>query len=398
MTTIDLPLGATAPAAAAVAAPPLALSAYADLAAVEEVWRAFEATASGTPYQRYDWVRSAVETIGRAEGLAPRVVVGRDAGGEVALLLPLALRKVGPLTVAGPVGDKHANFHAALWRAGAPLGDARALLEAAGRLVGADAVALPYAPRRWNGAPNPLVPASAPTSGNLAYRLRLEAEPEATLLRALSRDTRKRMRQKENRLRELGPVSLRRARTPDEVEKVLRAFLAQKAERRRTSGLPNPFEDGPTREFLRSACLAGLERGAPAIELYALHAGERIVATFGGAADGARLSGMVNAFEAGDPEVNRRSPGDILLTHLIAEQCRAGRAVFDLGVGAALYKERFCDETEELAEILVPVTALGHAYAAAARLRARARDAVKRTPWLWSLVLRLRRRQAALEG
>lgn len=396
MTAIELPYAGEAPApAAGLEAPPLRLALVRDLAEVEETWRAFETTATGTPYQRWDWVRAAA-LLEADRGARVVAVLGRDGAGAPALLLPLALRRAGPLVLAGPVGGKHANFHAGLWRPDAPWGDARALLAAVGRLVGADAVAFPYAPRAWNGVPNPLVPDDAGEADSPAHRLRLDPDADATIARALSRDTRKKIRQKENRLGELGPVTFRRAESPAEVEEVLAAFLAQKAERRRTSGLPNPFEDEAARAFLRQACLAGLDRGAPAVETYALRAGSRVVATFAGAADGTRLCGMVNAFEAGDPEIVRRSPGDILLVHLIAEQCRRGRATFDLGTGAAPYKERFCDELEPLAGVLVPVTALGRAYAALSRLKGRAKRLVKDTPWLWDAVRRLRRQAAAL--
>ncbi|KAA2235605.1 GNAT family N-acetyltransferase [Salinarimonas soli] len=378
-----------------VARPALDLMVAQDGALIEGWWKAFEGEAAGSAYQRFDWADAYLGTLGQVEGAAPRIVVGRDAGGATAFILPLVLCHRGPLRLALPVGGAHANYHAALWRRGAPLGDPRALLAAIGRLVGADAVALAAMPRSWNGEPNPLVPAGAPAAASNAYRLDLSGSGEDVLKRVLSREARKKLRQKEARLAELGPVELRQAATPEEVEAVLATFFAHKAERRRTIGLPNPFEDAPARAFLRRACLAGLDRGAPAVELYSLCAGERIVATFAGAADETRLSGMVLSFDAGDSEIARRSPGDLLVARLVAEQCRRGRKVLDLGVGEARYKSTFCDGVDEIADVLVPVTPLGHAYGLAAAARRLAKRSVKRTPWAWSLVTRLRRGTAA---
>jgi CelD/BcsL family acetyltransferase involved in cellulose biosynthesis len=361
---------------------------------IESWWRGFETVATGSPYQRMDWVRAYLDTLGKADGETSRVVIGRDASGATALILPLTVRASGPVRVAGPVGGAHANYHAPLWRPGASFGNPAALLASIGRLVGADVVAFPFMPRAWNGEANPLAPANAPPGVSQAYRLALGASGEEVLSRVLSRDGRKKLRHKSKKLSEIGALALRQAVTPAEVEVVLATFFAHKAERRRSIGLPNPFEVPAAREFLRRACLAGLEAGTPAVELYGLYAGERLVATLAGAADPSRLSAMVLSFDAGDGEVARRSPGDLLLSHLIEEQCRRGRAVLDLGVGEARYKDTFCDGVDDLADVLVPVTPLGHAYAALAGVRRETKRFVKRTPWAWSLVTRLRRRRA----
>jgi CelD/BcsL family acetyltransferase involved in cellulose biosynthesis len=63
-------------------------------------------------------------------------------------------------------------------------------------------------------------------------------------------------------------------------------------------------------------------------------------------------------------------------------------------VGEARYKDTFCDGVDDLADVLVPVTPLGHAYAALAGVRRSGKRFVKQTPWAWSLVTRLRRKRA----
>ncbi len=369
----------------------LDLAVFDDPAAIGELWHGFEAVAVGSPYQRRDWVEAYWATLGRAQGLQARIVVGREADGSVALVLPLALRRAGPARVAVPIGGRQANVHGALWRSGLRLGEPRAFLRRVGRLVGADVVSLPFGVRSWAGEANPLVPADAAASGDRVATLILDATGEATLARSVSRDTRKKLRQKENRLREAGTLAFAQAVSPGEVEAVLGAFFAQKAERRRAIGLPNPFEAPAARDFLRRACLAGLERGTPAVELYALRLGERVIATFAGAADGSRFSGMVNAFDAADADLARRSPGDLLILHLVADQCRRGRRMFDLGVGDARYKETFCDGVEELVALTIPVTPLGSAYAGLATALAAARRRAKATPAAVALLRRLRR-------
>jgi CelD/BcsL family acetyltransferase involved in cellulose biosynthesis len=381
----EIALARPAPAAARA----FAVEVVHGLAGAEGVWRGLEAEGVGSPYQRFDWQRAYVEAMGSA--FEACVVLVRDSSGRPCLLLPLALARRQGLRIASPVGGKHANYHLPLMAAGSALpspSELRALLREAGRALHIDAYAFANLPLAWNGVPNPLTEGGRPSPSN-GYRLALDADGEATLQRALSKDARKKLRQKDKKLRELGPVAHRVARTPGDVDAILAAFLAQKRERFRGTGIPNPFEDEATQTFLRAACLSGLAEGRPAIGLHALAMGERVLAVFGGAVDAARCCGMFTSFDP-DPEVARSSPGELLMLDVIRHQCREGRRVFDLGVGEARYKSSLCDEVEELVDAMLPVTARGHLYAVALAGYLRAKRTVKRTPRLWQLFTRLR--------
>jgi CelD/BcsL family acetyltransferase involved in cellulose biosynthesis len=224
------------------------------------------------------------------------------------------------------------------------------------------------------------VAASARPNPSDAYRLALGPEAEPTLTRALSKAARKKLRQKERWLGALGPVAHRVARTAAEADRIRDAYYRQKAARFQALGLPLDTESAELRAFLRQASLAGLEAGAPAIELHALEVGDRIVATFGLAGDRRRASGMFISFDGAD-EVARCSPGDILVARVVAAQCERGREVFDLGVGEARYKSAFCDETEPLFTAILPVTARGRLYAGAVRGLVDAKRSIKQSPW-----------------
>jgi CelD/BcsL family acetyltransferase involved in cellulose biosynthesis len=383
----ELALVRPAPAAARA----FKVEAVRDLAAVESLWRGLEADGVASPYQRFDWQRAYIETMRDSAGFEPCVVLVRDATGRPCLLLPLGIARRHGLSVASPIGGKHANYHLPLM--GSPLpspSGLRALLRDAGRSLGIDAYAFASLPLAWNGLANPLAEGGRPSPSN-GYRLTLDSDGESTLQRALSKDARKKLRQKDKKLRELGAVSHRVARTPEDLDAILSAFLAQKRERFREMGIPNPFEDGSTQSFLRAACLAGLDQGRPAIELHALMIGERALAVFGGAIDAARCCGMFTSFDPG-PEIARSSPGELLMLDVIRHQCRQGRRVFDLGVGEARYKNSLCDEVEALVDVTLPVTARGHLYAATLAGYLGLKRTVKQTPWLWQLFTRLRSR------
>ena len=187
----------------------------------------------------------------------------RDGDGRPCLLVPLAIERRPALSAAGAIGGKHASYHL---------------------------------PLSWRGLANPLASGGRPSPSN-GYRLTLDGSAEETLARIMSKDARKKLRQKDKKLRGRGPVVHRVAGTSAEIAPILSAFLAQKRERFRATGIPHPFADGATQSFLHRACLAGLGEARPAIELHALTMGGRVLATFGAAVDATRCCGMFTSFD-----------------------------------------------------------------------------------------------------
>ncbi len=366
-----------------------------DLAAAEVLWRGLEARGGilATPYQRFDWVAAFASFAAPPDRI--RVLVVRDACGRPRLVLPLCLRRSGVLRVARVVGGTQANFHMPLYAdaeaAALPPGALQRVLRRAGRAAGIDVFLLGPQPRLWDEWANPLA-AGAPPAPSDAYGMRLDPDPETSLRRAFSADARKKLRAKERRLVEaLGPLAYRRAGTPEECAGFLAAFHAQKADRLAALGLRNPYADPAIRAFLERAA-AGPD---PAIEIHALVASRtgRVLATFAGAVDAARFSGMLTAFDP-DPEVARSSPGDLLLQHLVRDQSARGRRSLDLGLGEARYKQNTCEETIAIAQPVLAVTLRGRAYALAAAGFTRAKRRIKRDPRLLGLIGRLRRLRA----
>jgi CelD/BcsL family acetyltransferase involved in cellulose biosynthesis len=393
-TALSAPTRALAPSARAEGT--LSFEIADEIGAWEGLWRELEARGTASPYQRFDWVKAYLDAHRDVAAFEACIILFRDAGGQPVLLLPLGIRRTAAGRIADIVGDKHANFHAPLMRTGAlraiPAGDMRALLVDAGRRLGIDGYAFTNLPVAWQGEPNPLAAGGRPSPSN-GYKLTLDADPEATLARALSKDTRKKLRRKEKALSEIGPVAYRIAASDAEADAMLDAFLRLKRERFRELGISNPFDEPETERFLRAAARAGLDPAAPALELHALAVGERFVAVFGAASDATRCSGMMIAFDP-EPAIARCSPGDLLLTHVLRAQCAAGRATFDLGVGEARYKSSLCDEVETLVDVSIPVSWRGRLHAAAAAGLGGAKRRVKQTPWLWRAVLAARKLKA----
>lgn len=380
---------------------------FRDLSSVEALWRAIETDPGvlATPYQRFDWVsayvRSDLEAAPPGEAASLRIVVLRDESGRPRVLLPLEVSREGGVNVARVIGDKHANYHLPIFasREAAAMRseDLTELLRAMGTDAGIDVYVLSHQPRFWDGAANPLSVRAEPAASD-AYGLSLGPDPESTVRRVFSGDARKKLRAKEKKLVEaFGPVAYRRASTPAEIDSYLDAFYVQKAVRFAELGIANPYADERMRRFLAAAMRGDTvgEHGA-ATEIHALLACDsgRIFATFAGAVDDVRFSGMMTSFDQ-DPVVSRSSPGDLLLHHLIRDQAAQGRRAFDLGVGEARYKASICDETIALGEVVVPVTVRGQIFAMQTLGMARLKRRIKRSPRLWAMVQGLRRRRAS---
>ncbi len=379
--------------ASAAAKPWASIAVETDITALEAAWRELEARALVTPYQSYGWVRAYVETIGAAEGLVFRYVLLRDGGGAPRALLPLVITRRSGARFAEFIGGKHANYHMGLYapefaaRFDAALAGAM-LAEIGAAIGGLDALVFVNQPQGWQGHVNPPALIASGPSPSRAYKLALiPGDGEATFRRSMSSHARKKLKNKRSRFADFGPSTMRRALEPAEIERVVAAFLAQKAERFRLMGIPDPFAPPAIRRFLVEGALG--ER--PALEVYSLELAGRCVATYIGAVQGGRFSGMATAFDMSSETV-KTSPGELLLAELIRLKCAEGFTSFDLGVGEARYKTSFCDDHDDLVDSFLPLTMKGRLFVALARARREIKRRIKASP----LALRLAQRLSGL--
>ncbi|HEY5794847.1 MAG TPA: GNAT family N-acetyltransferase [Bosea sp. (in: a-proteobacteria)] len=355
-----------------------------DIAAIEAEWRDLETRALLTPYQAYGWVRPFVETVGAADGMNFRHVVLRDAMGQPLAILPLVITRRNGIRFAEFIGGKHANYHMGLYAPdfAAPMGaDTMRLMlsEISAMIGGLDAFIFVNQPTQWQGIANPLAALAAGPSPSGAYKLALvPGDGDGSLRRSMSSHAHKKLKNKRNRFAEFGPSELVRAREPAEINKVIDAFLRQKAARFRMMGVPDPFASPAVRAFLERGALAE-GASAPGLELYSLDVAGQSVATYVGAVQGARFSGMATSFDM-ESEVAKTSPGEILLVDLIKLKCREGTTVFDLGVGEARYKTTICDQRDELVDSFLPLTAKGRAFVWFSRAKREAKRRIKASP------------------
>jgi CelD/BcsL family acetyltransferase involved in cellulose biosynthesis len=345
----------------------------ADVESVSRAWLSLEVSGLSTPYQTLGWQRAALAALHAGE--TPCIIAIRDLAGETQAVIPLVIARRGGFRIASFPGGKHANYNMGLFteRASAELtaGDMRQVLARAAKAAGIDLYAFRNQPETWRGLGNPMARLPHQRAASAAWRADLSPDADAFLASLMSSESRKKLRHKERRLGEIGPVSYVEAATQDEARAMLSAFLLQKKDRFAAMRIRNPFEDPAALAFLDSAAVEALVDGPPApVTLFGLKVGERVAAVFGGIVHGGRFSGMFTSFDAA-PDLGRHSPGDLLILHLVKTMCARGLTAFDLGVGDAAYKSDYCRVREELFDSVLPMTLKGRiaAFAMASGLK-----------------------------
>jgi CelD/BcsL family acetyltransferase involved in cellulose biosynthesis len=365
---------------------------------LEACWRSLETNGLATPYQLFDWSVAWTRSMAGELGLEPLIVAFRDQRGRLLMMLPLCVQRKSGLRIARFLGGKHANMNLPLLErslaAKLASSDVRKALATVAMRHDIDVFHFENQPLAWDGVSNPILMLPHQPSANSAWKTALMVDPEEMVKSLMSSESRKKLRHKERKLGDLGPVTYREARDAAEALAVLEVFLQQKAQRFSAMGIANPFANESTQAFLRSGVTVGLpERRAP-ITLHAMRAGDRVLSVFGGAIHHGRYTGMFTSFDA-DPGVAKYSPGDLLLLNLIRDMCDKGLDVFDLGTGDAAYKNDYCSTEEPLADSFLPFTLSGRAAAVMMTNAIAAKRAMKKSPAMAGLLSRLRKLKRA---
>ncbi len=351
-------------------------------------WGELAGIATTSPYQSFCVLATWWETIGRKAGVAPLIVVARDAAGRPEALIPLCVKSRVGLRIATFMGGRESNFNLPLIRPAAGLNEAslRALLLEAANAAKAppDLFYLRNQPRDFDGFDNPLAFADARPSASFAYGATLPATAEELAARQ-SKDARKKLRRKEARLAEIGELRYEHCATGVRARIILDALIEQKSARLTEMGVPALSKGA--RNFLRGL---SPESGDGPLELHGLSVAGRVVAAYAGFSKGERFSAMINSFDS-EEEIARSSPGDLLLHAVMRNLVARGMRKFDLGAGEARYKSAVCDETIELCDGLVPVSRRGVAGALLFSTYLQLKRHVKQSPVLAVAHARLRR-------
>jgi len=132
--------------------------------------------------------------------------------------------------------------------------------------------------------------------------------------------------------RRLGEVTFEEANA-ENLNQLLQSLFDLHAARWQRRGMPGMLGDDVIQQFHREVAQGMLEAGA--LRMYAIRAAGRIVAVFYGFADAATVYYYLSGY---DPQLEKLSPGTLIIAHAIERAVRGGTTTFDFLRGAEDYK------------------------------------------------------------
>jgi CelD/BcsL family acetyltransferase involved in cellulose biosynthesis len=362
-----------------------------DLPALKGLWEAMQAAAPCTAPQTFDWAQAWNQRVLAPQGREAVIVVGYGADGTPLFLWPFETATEFGFRVLKWLGQEHANYNMGLFTPEAAQGlksaDIARLLRAAARRAGATAALFDAQPFEWDGRPNPFAAISHQRAPNRGYAIKL-GDFTALYESRFSKRSRSTLERKERRLLEMGTVRFGWAETRDEKIALLDTFFAQKAKQFAAMGVTDVF-DAPARAFYRDVAL--LEGDNPSrLRLGYVSLNGKVLATFSGTVCHDRMSVALSSLAEG--EVQRQSPGGLLLKHQIEDAAKAGLAFYDLGVGQARHKDEWCNVEQTLFDSFIAFKPQGLLVTLPLAVAAQAKRAIKSNRHLWSLAQSMRRR------
>ncbi len=362
-----------------------------DFSTCEGVWRALDRQTPCSIHHTYGWCHAWIE----AHGGEPRIVIGYQ-GSEPLFLLPLEMQRLAGRRVARLIGSAHSNLafgpHAASF-SHLPDAATRVALVASFReaLPDCHALLLEKMPAQWLGTDNPWLAFPTIENQNNAFQITLHADFEDVLAQVNRKRRRKKFRNAEKALNEMGGYEVTVAETTEDARSLLDLFFAQKARRLAEQGLADPFAKPAVRAFLHRIAAESLHSDVKMLQLWALRLrgaeGSEIAAIVGLSAIEGRFTAQFGSIdETAAPNV---SVGELLYHHIIERCCGPEAIVFDFGIGDQAYKRSWCDIERVHYDAHIPLTPVGKLLCTALRQATATKRAIKRRPALEKIARRI---------
>lgn len=345
------------------------------LDACETIWRKFETDSSHYVFQKFEWHKAYMDTIGAELKVTPVIVLLRESNGQLLMLWPLALRRRGPLRFLVPLGGIVTDYHSPMISTGAqnvvtPTVVEKILTKIRTEIAHYDVIVFDKMPDLIDDQANPLIslPGVEPQGRN-AHATRLGNDFETWVKTQRSSNVLKDERRSLRRLAEIAAITPRINVDGVEGAAIGEALIGQKSRRWRQSGQPDLFRMQSYRDFY----IQMIEKRACQNESHvsALQLGDEFIACHLGLFYRKRFYYLMPTFSTGYHD--KYSPGNLLLLKLLRWCVSNKISCFDFTVGDESYKTAWCDVTLPLYRYLRTCSLLGRCYVLASRLIDRAR-------------------------
>ena len=354
------------------------------------MWRAFQAAASGHPFQHFDWLLNWHLTIGEKSECEPFIVIVHDEDRMPVLLLPLCIERNLGFRRLTPMGDPVSDYHG-------PLVDAKRVgsLDADRihkiaddmiRMAEVDYLLLTRMPPLLGDVPNPLLPLAPHPFSSDAHAATLGTDWDGFYTERRGTKTRRRFREKEKALAKAGAIVFEVVTEPRARRAQVEQIMPLKAEQLVASaGTANIFADRGVQDFFLAAAA---DPHTPEMVVFRLTVGGELAAAVIGLVRDETFYYQVPVYP--DNALQRHSPGALLLHRLMAWAIENGYSRFDFTIGDEGYKSDWCDDTWHLRCGAYGTSARGMIGAAMARTEIELKRRAKQNPAVLAQAIRLR--------
>ena len=364
------------------------LSITGDIQSLESLWEQLQASLPATASQTFDWAKAWERHVLRPEGREPVIVVGSTQNGASLFLWPFEMSKSAGIRALHWLGQELSNYNLGLFApeaAAMTAGDVYRLLGAVARDSGAAAAIFQAQPFHWDGTANPFAQLPHQFAPNSGYAVTLGAF-DALYERRFSKRSRRILNLKERKLAAKGALTYGWADTRNERLRLIDIFFAQKARQFAEQGVRD-FFIAHARAFYRD--LALLEGDNPSrLHLGYVKVDDDVLATFSSTLCQRRMVFELASLAEGD--LQRYSPGALLVRHQIKEACDGGLAICDFGAGWGAHKEQWADVVEPLFDSFIAFKPHGFALTLPFAAWSRLKRAIKTSPRVWPVAQKLR--------
>ena len=357
---------------------PFRLQCSTDFATVETEWRAIELDGFCSLFQTFDWLSLWYRYVGFSV-VEPHIVTVRDDSGELCALLPLGIRKGLPgrtlVWLGGEVSTYHGPILSQAGLEGLTVETVRILFAQIHRECCAfDVADLERQPEWIAGWKNPFAAFRSYRTNLQSHLSELIGDWPGYYAGKRSSKTRSKERRRAAKLREMGIVEFRIARTADEIEQLLDELFREKSRQFREIGTDDLFADSQICSLYRDVMpqLVGSGRA----QLSGLFLDDEPLAVNLGVIHNREFHGVFMTYR--EHPAKKLGPGMILIHHIL-EWCFAnGIERFDFSTGDQDYKKHWCESTNGLYRSLWSATTRGAACVrilqATERLKSRVRS------------------------
>lgn len=355
-----------------------------DIESALPIWEEVERTYPASIYQTRRWLLPWIEYFGTQYNVRPFFLVAYDAEDQPALFLPLGIKEWRGIRFAFFLGGFESNANLGFVRPNfypSPGTLTILLRESAARLPEKiDLFILLNQPCTWEGKKNIFWDLPHQASPSLLYQTFLQDSFDSFLSSHLSSKAKKKLFKKKRALFSHHSIEYRQAQTEKEISSSLDAFFVQKEQRFKEkkmthASLFHPFY----KAFLAQLAHLPSDSQEPSLEFHILWAEKEIIALYGGMKHRNSFYAMINSF---NPLFASYSPGDLLLMFLLEAQIKEKMKIFDLGIGEASYKDKWCAPGLPLFDSILPLSQKGKCLAPLLKLFLYSKRLIKRHPFL----------------